>query len=214
MKGGRRNLYRPIPAVAAPCGITWAHFVIILLSATAHRRVGAQPGTELQNNSYGYLANFNSSMAIVIVVKNNKQSTCPLPPSFSTAPPSNQNPVTFLQQGKKTIKQTKRQVASGISKRKKAMYRQILRGEKKQELSEKYFSCIITSMLFSMLFKVPNIVWIKIKNTGRLFNFFFFYFQHFIFCFDDIDRCGWTVEDRDRCGEKVLGHSLCGLLWH
>ncbi|PON47350.1 Zinc finger transcription factor [Trema orientale] len=67
MKGGRRNLHRPIPAVAAPCGITWAHFVIILLSATAHRRVGAQPGTELQNNSYGYLANFNSSMAIVIV---------------------------------------------------------------------------------------------------------------------------------------------------
>ncbi|PON41426.1 Zinc finger transcription factor [Parasponia andersonii] len=74
MKGGRSNLYCPIipsafdrPAVAAPCGITWAHFVIILLSATAHGRVGAQPGTELQNNSYGYLANFNSSMAIVIV---------------------------------------------------------------------------------------------------------------------------------------------------
>lgn len=41
--------------------------MIVLVSAMQHRGVGAQPSTELQNSSYGYLANFNSSMAIVIV---------------------------------------------------------------------------------------------------------------------------------------------------
>ncbi|XP_062100096.1 E3 ubiquitin-protein ligase ATL31-like [Humulus lupulus] len=67
MKGYRNNLHRSIISSAAPCGITWAHFAVIFLSLTFLRRVDAQPGTELQNNSYGYLANFNSSMAIVIV---------------------------------------------------------------------------------------------------------------------------------------------------
>lgn len=52
-----------------PRGVKRVHirFLIVVLSAVQFHGVCAQPGNELQNNSYGYLANFNSSMAIVVV---------------------------------------------------------------------------------------------------------------------------------------------------
>ncbi|KAF4366755.1 hypothetical protein F8388_020117 [Cannabis sativa] len=72
MKKYRNNLHRWIISSNPPHGITGPHFAVTFFfsSVTFHLgRVDAQPGPELQsqNNSYGYLANFNSSMAIVIV---------------------------------------------------------------------------------------------------------------------------------------------------
>ncbi|KAL5556505.1 hypothetical protein UlMin_038741 [Ulmus minor] len=64
MKETRLNLSCPI--VGYPRGVKWARLVLIFLLAVS-RGVHAQPGSELSNStSYGYLGNFDSSMAIVI----------------------------------------------------------------------------------------------------------------------------------------------------